>query len=279
MTISDESERSMWTSAKLLIRPNPLLALVLASLVLLFLAVFVFGGSGKYPSADAAEILRTLSVGVLAAVVATIIDRAITFRNLDERLRQSVREATSTASSLSLLGIRNAHPSFDFKMIFKEARRGETISWLDTYCPRQNEFIDDLMGALRRGVSVRMLVIDPTCENARFRDQELEGTIDTGEAWTAGLEAFIRKMEAISTRDLGRFEIRYYRDLPCIPMYLIGKPLAPRRGYFSIFLTRATAHCQHLELRGGEWLHDMANYFEKKWTRQEKQIPEMPQRS
>jgi hypothetical protein len=158
-------------------------------------------------------------------------------------------------------------------MIFREARRGETVSWLDTYCPRQNEFIDDVIDALRRGVQVRMLIIDPSCDNAAFRNQELESTFDTGGGWTGGLDAFISKMSAVAGRGYGKFEIRYYRDLPCVPMYLVGKLPSARKGYFSIFLVRATAGCQHLELTRGEWLTDMAKYFSSKWERQQATPP------
>jgi hypothetical protein len=268
MTDEGEGRHRILRTARGLVIPNTLLGLVMLSILLLILTIFVFGDRGKYPSPDLAEILRTVSIGGMAAAVTALIDRSLALRDLDERLRNSIREATGISRSLTDIGIRSAYQRFDFSTIFHEARRGDTVSWLDTYCPRQNEFVDELSNALKRGVNVRMLIIDPACDNARFRDAELEGTIDTGGGWTGGLQVFIAKMNAIARRRQGNFEIRSYSDLPCVPMYLIGKPPAARKGYFSIFLTRATAHCAHVELRKGEWLDDMAAYFEKKWDRQ-----------
>lgn len=260
-------------SLRSLIVPNPLLGLVLLAMTSLIFAVFVFGERGKYYDADVADILRTIGIGALAAAVTTIVDRHLSARDLENRIRESFREAAGVASALTSLGVYTAHAKFDFGLAFRDARKGETVSWLDTYCPRQNELVADFEAALERGVHVRMLIIDPASDNARFRDQELQSTTDTGGGWAAGLAVFIAKMKTIADRGPGRFEIRFYKDLPCVPMYLVGKVPIARKGYFSVFLVRATADCQHLELHRGEWLDDMAQYFEVKWTRQPATLP------
>lgn len=262
-------------SLRTLLTPNPFLLLILVALLALILAIFVFGESGGFNSPGLAELLRTIGIGTLAAAVTILVDRNLTFRNFEVRIRESLREAEGVASALSKLGVYTAHQHFDFRMILREARKGETVSWLDTYCPRQNEFVDDLTRALRRGVHVRMLIIDPDCDNARHRAEELAGTvIETGEDWAAGLGAFIAKMNAIAESGAGSFEIRFYKDLPCVPMYLVSRGGKPTRGYFSVFLVRATAHCTHIELHKGEWLADMGAYFEAKWSRQPDTPPE-----
>jgi hypothetical protein len=267
MSSDDERRTPPWRSARRLITPNPLLALAFSAVICLFFAVFVFGEHGSAPSADIAELLRTVSVGSLAAGVTTIVDRSISLKDLDQRLQWSVRQAAGVAASLTTLGVYTAHDRMDFAGVFREAAKGETVSWLDTYCPLQNEFTDDLVAALTRGVHVRMLVIDPACDNAKFRNAELQGTVvETGGAWEAGLLAFAKKMEAIAAQGYGRFDIRYYADLPCAPMYLIGTDVTVRKGYFSLFLVRATAHCPHIELRHGELLRDMGSYFDRKWA-------------
>jgi hypothetical protein len=112
-----------------------------------------------------------------------------------------------------------------------------------------------------------MLVIDPECDTARMRSEELKASLNTGEAFTLSLRAFIEKMKKVATESGGKLEIRYYSDLPCVPMYLIGKLNRTRQGFFSIFLSEATAHCTHLELSDGEWLRSMGTYFEAKWER------------
>jgi hypothetical protein len=245
-----------------------LVTLIFVAVIVLIFSVFVFGDHGAHRNSNIAQVLSTVGIGILAALVTTIVDRSVSARDLESRITRNFREAAGVAVSLTNLGVQAAYDTFDFGKIFREAKKGETVRWLDTYCPRQNEFIDEVVDALKRGVLVRMLVIDPAGDNAHFRDQELESTVDTGGGWTGGLEAFISKMNSVAERRYGAFEIRYYRDLPCVPMYLVGRAPAARKGYFSIFLVRATAGSQHIELNRGQWLSDMATYFESKWARQ-----------
>ncbi len=268
VTRESQDRPNSLTAAWVHLAPNPLQLLVVVSLILLFIAVFIFGERGKYRDPDIADILRTVAVGGLAAAVSTLIDRQVYSNELQHRISAGVSKALGVVSSLNELGVTRAYADFDFGLIFREAESGETVSWLDTYCPRQDDFIEDLSDALKRGVQVRMLIIDPTSRNAQYRNEELQQTIDTGPGWIAALEVFIAKMNAIASRGPGQFEIRFYSDLPCAPIYLVGKSPHARKGYFSLFLVQATSNCHHIELHDGEWLSDMACYFEQKWARQ-----------
>jgi len=263
-----ESGRSLRKNLRSAITPEPLLALVYVSILLLVVAIFVFGERGKYSDPDVADIIRTVALGALAAAVATLVDRQVVLRDLYANIESSTRSAVELSRSIDELGIHAAFPKFDYGLIFREARRGETVSWLDTYCPRQNEFYEDIERCVERGVAIRMLIIDAGCENAKHRNEELETTVNTGGGWDAGLAGFMAKMQTVASKATGLFEIRYYSDLPCVPMYLIGNGRRPRKGYFSLFLVRPSAGCHHIELRSGEWLADMAKYFEAKWNRQ-----------
>lgn len=193
-------------------------------------AVFVFGQRGGYPDADIADVLRTIAVGALAAAVATVIDRQVAFRSIRADIDSSLKRATGLSDSLTSFGCVDVHSKFDYGIPFREAKRGELVSWLDTYCPRENDFLDDLSACISRGVEVRMMVIDPGCRNAERRSRELESTSETGRGWDTGLAAFNEIMNAIAQRSGGALQIRYYRDLPGIPMYLIGREGRARRG-------------------------------------------------
>ncbi len=144
---------------------------------------------------------------------------------------------------------------------------------MDTYCPRYNDYWEELRHALFRGTTIRMLVIDPDCPNARYRAEEIDKDDHYPyEKFKAEIEAFT--MELIrSLRDLEavlgtpRCEIRVYGDLPCIPMYIIARDQKPVRGYSSFFLNKATAYFRHIEWGQGEdsLLKNMHRYFEMKW--------------
>lgn len=255
------SGRSLAEDLRALLIPNPVLALLLLSVASILVAIFIFGDERPGLS----ELFRTVGIGALAAAVTGIIDHNLLFRNFETRIHESLLAANGTSATLTELGIETAYRQFGFSQIFKDAKQGETVCWLDTYCPVQNEFLEELESAMRRKVTIRMLVIDPECENARARNHELSGTLETGKAFMDSLKLFVTKMELIAAHSSGRLEVRYYSDLPCVPMYLIGKHGQPRKAFFSIFLSKPTAHCSHVELSSGEWLTNMASYFDRKW--------------
>lgn len=245
-----------------------MIILFFAAIVSIMVAIFIFGEHGRHPDPNWEDVIRTVGVGIVAAMIASIIDRQFFVRHLGERISSDFREAAGVAKSLVGLGVYGAYPRFEFGRIFHEAKRRETVSWLDTYCPLQDSFLDELEQAVLRGVHVRMLVIDPEPENSKFRSTEMANTNETGEVYDVGLHRFILKMTSLGRKSSGNFELRFYRDLPCVPMYLVGKASSARKGYFSLFLAQPTAKCQHLELRPGEWLNNMAVYFQEEWDRQ-----------
>lgn len=247
---------------------NPFVLLILVAILSLVAAIFVFGTHGRYTHASWADVFRTIGIGTLSAAVTILVDRNMVYQNFEKKIKESLVEACGVAESLSNLGVTSAHPTFSFNKLFREAHRGDCIYWLDTYCPRQNEFVDDLIEAINRGVSVKMLVIDPACDNARHRNTELAATVvETGAGWDTGLDAFVAKMKALCDKHPGKLEMRTYNDLPCAPMYLVVTDSKARVGFFSLFLVRASAHSPHMELHDGPWLTDMHQYFEDKWTR------------
>ena len=262
-----KTRRSLAAEIRASLIPNPVLSLLMAGIVLILVAVFAYGEHGGHPSPMISDVLRTVGIGAIAAAVTGIIDHNLLFKNFESRIRESLQDARDMADGLRRLGVQNTYKPFSFSQIFVEAQKGESVSWLDTYCPLQNEFLSEVEAALARKVSIRMLVIEPDCANAKNRSVELAETPDTGRAFDASLRAFITKMEALAKKSGGKFQVRFYEDLPCVPMYLITKGDRTRKGYFSIFLSDATAHCTHMELSDGEWLRNMAAYFDAKWER------------
>lgn len=176
-------------------------------------------------------------------------------------------------------GLVGFHNKLDFQSLFERLEADCELLWLDTYCPRYKDFLTDLEKAIKRGASVRMLVIDPNCKNAENRALEIEGPHFTPENFCAETESFIKNLKNCDMNNLnnlnnshGSLEIRSYSDLPCIPMYIFLYKNKPIRGYTSYFLTQPTAYFVHSEwtaIKGGllEYFH---GYFEQKWSNHDK---------
>jgi hypothetical protein len=247
---------------------HPVLWLSLITLASVASGVIWFRPKGLAPNDILYQICFTIGVGCLAALISAVIDRQYTVSEFDRVVRKNIRTASSFQESLANLGLRRIHHApFRFETIFAAASPGDEILWLDTYCPRKDEFFAAMSDSIQRGVTIRMLIIDPNCANAKHRSDELENTADTGPAWQSGLVDFRLRMEQLAARVSSKLQIRHYDDLLGMPMYLIVAGGSAKRGFFSLFLSHPTAHFVHFELEGGSLITSLHEYFEAKWKR------------
>jgi hypothetical protein len=190
----------------------------------------------------------------------------------------SVNVATDSISKM--IGLVAVHKDCDAKWfcaLFDRLKAGQELLWHDTYCPHWNEMKDAIHRALDKGARLRMLIIDPACDNARFRAEELEVS-GWGDFEKFKLEGsvFLSTMQRLADKiaELGSpapMEVRVYRDLPGFPFYLVQEAGQPISGFSSFFLTQATGfHFVHLEWKPSECglLQLMSMHFEAKWERQ-----------
>lgn len=177
------------------------------------------------------------------------------------------------------IGLVRVHTDCDahwFCDLFNNLTKGQELLWHDTYCPHWNELREAIRHALDHGARIRMLVIDPDCDNACFRAEELR---DWGDCEKFKLEdsAFLKVMQGIADDACASgispapMQVRLYRDLPGIPMYIVLEAGEPIYGFSSFFLTKATGfNFVHLEWKPSECglLQLMTLHFEAKWQRQ-----------
>ena len=196
-------------------------------------------------------------------------DREIYINDLSDVLNSKINILIPDCHKYGLVGFDD---KLDFSSLFDGLNADCELLWLDTYCPSFKDFLTDIEKAIKKGASVRMLVIDPECENARNRALEIEGIHFEPDIFCKEIENFIENLERCDVNELnnshGSLEIRSYSDLPCIPMYIILNKNKPIRGYTSYFLTKPTAYFVHSEwtaIEGGllEYFH---GYFEQKWS-------------
>jgi hypothetical protein len=162
---------------------------------------------------------------------------------------QRVTLAISGSVPAGFLGVV---PRLDFAdRVFGGLIEGDELLWLDTYCPTLSTTEDPLFGAVLAGASIKMLAIDPSADNCGFRAQEIEEmpfseAVFRSEAQQGldHLREHARLLGSPTTK--GSLEIRLYRGLPCVPMYLRLRRNAVQAGYTSFFLTRATYHEPHI---------------------------------
>jgi len=169
-------------------------------------------------------------------------------------------------------GVVRIHDHLDFTKLFKEPEKEVKI--LDTYIPNYASFLPDLKSALENGLKVKILVANPDEKITELR------SIEIGEAYNLsdfkkGLESYISQIcstaNATGVDAQKNLEMRYYSDLPGLPMYILkNNKNKPDKLYFSFFLTEASVNFLHFEVQDkGELLKAFEKYFDEKWDRNE----------
>jgi hypothetical protein len=224
------------------------------------------------------ESIKAFSLAAIPALIIVVYDHYVTIKEVGAEVTNQIESSMTRVMEQFVSGSAKAglvafHNRMDFSKLFEELERDDELLWLDTYCPRHTEFVDQIRPALERGAKLRMLIIDTQCQNAKFRADEIGG-LYKAENFIKEIEVFTDRMNSICSNNgslQSSWKIYTYDDLPCIPMYIITRNGIPYRGYSSFFLTKPSAYFVHFE-----WaptpdgvLMSMHEYFEQKFKRAE----------
>src|SRR5690349_12403820 len=105
-------ERSYWSAVKSILASSSLVSLIFVAIILLIFSIFVFGSNGSHSNAKISDLLNTVGIGILAALVATVVDRSVSARDIESRITKNFREAAGVSTSLTNLGVQTAHSKF-----------------------------------------------------------------------------------------------------------------------------------------------------------------------
>lgn len=155
--------------------------------------------------------------------------------------------------------------------VFSDLEADDELLWLDTYSPDLKSFLPDLCKAVRRGAHLRMLVIDPGAETAQLRAAEIVRVgyeAATFRNDTAAFSALLAEAESDLEGAAGSLEVRWYSDLPCVPMYLRLRQGMAITGITGYFLSEPSFDTVHLRWSGtpNGMLPGFHGYFEQKWA-------------
>ena len=211
----------------------------------------------------------------LAAVVAVhFIYELLVKRDEQANLRQEIAKSVTTTLSAFMpsfekWGFQGFQENLDFGEVFGRLEKNDELLWLDTYAPSRSVVAGHVTAALRRGAKIRMLAIDPDSDNAKFRASEIQQPGFTEQTFLDDLRSFIQSLCAVSESapDKSSFELRLYRDLPCVPMYIQKRSGVPIRGYTSYFLANASENFAHAKWTFADsgMLNYFSQYFDGKW--------------
>jgi|GEM_PF-3023147 hypothetical protein len=141
-------------------------------------------------------------------------------------------------------GLSRIYDFLPIEKLFDDLLPGDTLWWLDTYCPGHKRWIENVKNAIQRDVIINMLVLDPSSPFCSLRAQEIGGLYTT-DSYISELKLFIKDFEKCrdvltSQNALGYLDIIIYNDLLGVPCYIVTRNEKPIYAYSSMFLTKST---------------------------------------
>lgn len=211
------------------------------------------------------------------SVVVSLFHSAFLKPSEDETRREELKDLldqriNSILGNSAKYGFSGFIPEMDFKMLFKSLESGDTLWWLDTYCPSHELWEDELRGAVSRGAEIKMLVLSPDSDYAVDRATEIGGTY-TSDRFKNELKSFREALEIVKSElhsASGSIEIVEYADRPGMPIYLVVKGDGQVLGYSSFYLCKPTGvSFPHMKWTLAEFpvVQHLLVYVTAKWQR------------
>jgi hypothetical protein len=195
-----------------------------------------------------------------------------------EQLKKKLDEELVQARKFGLSRIENKLP---IENLFGDLKPGDTLWWLDTFCPGHNAWIHNVKEALLRGASINMLILNPESDFCRLRAEEVLGnpTHTTVESYQDELRKFLRNFCELKKQfdektnldysgHVGRLDIVTYDDLLGVPCYVVTKDNVPIYAYSSMYLAHSTGvDFPHLFWSHGDMLKNLYIYVKNKYEK------------
>lgn len=187
------------------------------------------------------------------------------------KIEKKIEDGLDYSHHFHKYGLERIHENLDFGTIFEEVENGGEIQILDTYIPSHPTFSPQLELALKRGVKIKILYVKPGSTIANLRSNEMGGEYLQPQ-FDNGVKAYRNQIALIAAKSelrpmIDNINLRYYEDLPCVPMYIIKNNANISKLYFSFFLCKESVNYLHFEvLKTNSLFADFERYFKQKWN-------------
>ncbi len=167
----------------------------------------------------------------------------------------------------------------DDHTIIKDSKN-KKIMLMNTKYNRRNNMTESIEAALTNGTHVKLLLMhkDNDCSSYRGRDSCADHLDENHvnhriEDYNKNLEAnfnemldFYRRMKE-SVDIIGKFELRFYKDMPSIPIIIVEKGERYEEAYSGFYLTKYSSANPYIRWtnKGDGFIDSLYDYFERKW--------------
>lgn len=207
-----------------------------------------------------------------------------------ERNREDFKETlTETYGLHARDGLERIHPQIEESAIFLEDGV-RCVSWVNTKFADPGVTLKKIEEALERGINIRLLLMHSENDCAAKRAREITAFYEDEKNVLASENDYLNELIACQDRVVrfvhnqrrltadennnspkhvrGTLEVRFYRDLPSIPMMYIEVGERHETAYTGYYLNNYSRNLPYIQWRSAKShnvLDAVKDYFDKKW--------------
>jgi hypothetical protein len=219
----------------------------------------------------AAEVSAEAGYVLIGTVAVTFLYEMAVRRRHDEALIALIE--SSLVPGATRFGLVRMQSGVNLASLCDSLDSGDELLWLTSYNASLSTFETRLRAALERGARIRMLVVNPNSQVAAFRALELKDSLGFSvEEYRLQARGYIERLrqqvEQVSPSFRLNLEIRTFRDLLCVPMYIHRRRDRPIAALTTYFLGTGIHDQIHLEWATSpdSLLWRLEDYFNHKWA-------------
>ncbi|MHC5558699.1 hypothetical protein [Kocuria sp. U4B] len=260
-------------------RPPALPASLIALGAALVLVAVVLGEAWSGVAVDAGFALLTVGAVVLLLESGRSARRARRPGRPAEGAHQEPSGRPAAAGAQH--GLAGVHEELDVVDVLRGVAPGQELWWMETFPLTLAGDLDAIHKALRTGVRVRLLLLDPKSPAlaARLRDIRHRYGLSPMDL-RRGFDTLSHQLKVLGGTDPAvaeHLEVRVYDGLPGAPLFLVLDGAAPGgaqdgeparqvvRAFSSYYLLDASQDMPYLEWRDGPFADRLRAYVEHKW--------------
>ncbi|MGQ1839062.1 hypothetical protein ACT4S2_11465 [Kocuria turfanensis] len=235
---------------------------------------------------DAGVVL--LTVGGVGLLLVAAPARRSTAVPAEAPARPAAEPVVPRGDQLGLVGVRE---ELDVVDVLRSVRPGQELWWMDTFPLTLAGDLDAIHRALRAGVRVRLLVLDPRSPALAARLREIRHHYGLSPMdLRRSFDTLVHQLRALGETDpvvAERLAVRVHDGLPGAPLFLVLGESAPAEGpaaeagaapeqvparpevvraFTSYYLLDASQDMPYLEWREGPFAERLHDYARHHWT-------------
>jgi hypothetical protein len=269
---------------------------VLLSLILGLFAVFIVYLSGMLvdfgQNSTIDVIAKTTFMSLITSCVVVFTQRFFEQSTLESYIAKSLGtfrgslcdDVQRIFSSTFKFGLQEIQSASNDVAIISNNVHAKEILWINTKFNPVNPVIDSLTSALESGTNIRLLLMhkDNICAEFRAKDScQDHDDPQHVETWVQGYKDqlavnqrtmldFYRRMKTRKKDGYpnGELKIRFYRDLPAVPVLILDYVNGDQEAYSGFYLNRFSSGMPTIKwMNNGNdaFMINLHKYFERKW--------------